>query len=95
MPAPKKAAPTPDAPVTDAATEAGTNAYGVDLNDPSLKGGTDNPDAQARNEAEMNAQAGTDRPVVEQIANPTPNEDADEADKKAGDASKAAPDAKK
>jgi hypothetical protein len=39
----------------------------VDLNDQSLKGGTDNPDAQADNERRMNAAAGTDRPVVEQI----------------------------
>lgn len=69
--APKKAAPEGGA-VTDAnaAEEAGTNRYGVDLNDQRLKGGTDNPDAQADNERRMNAAAGTDRPVVEQIRNP-------------------------
>lgn len=81
---PKKAA-APAEPAADAtALELGTNEHGVDLNDPSLKGGTDNPDAQERNEAEMNALAGTDRPVVEQIANPTPpaaEDDVDDAGK--------------
>lgn len=52
----------------DPNVEAGTNAHGVDLNDPTLKGATDQPDVQADNEARMQAAAGTDRPVVEQLA---------------------------
>lgn len=59
------------AATTDTAREVGTTADGVDLNDPSLKGGTDNPDAQADNERRMQAAAGTDRPVVEQLQEPT------------------------
>lgn len=65
---PTKAAATS---AEDTAQQAGTTADGVDLNDPSLKGGTDNPDAQADNEARMQAAAGTDRPVVEQLKEPT------------------------
>lgn len=62
--------PTKAAAATTEA-QAGTTADGVDLNDQSLKGGTDNPDAQAANEARMQAAAGTDRPVTEQLAEPT------------------------
>lgn len=72
MAEPKKTAPAAEETTAAdaAAVEAGTNAQGVDLNDPSLKGGTDNPEAQAANEERMNV--GTDRPVVEQIQSATP-----------------------
>lgn len=56
-----------DTPTVDPIEDAGTNAHGVDLNDPTLKGATDQPDVQAANERRMQAVAGTDRPVVEQL----------------------------
>jgi hypothetical protein len=91
--APKQATPPEGAAVTDdnAAQVAGTNEYGIDLNDQRLKAGSDNPDAQARNEAEMNAAAGTDRPVAEQIGNPN-RSDEERADAVAAAKSEAAPD---